>query len=644
MVSLKFVYTHLSKFSRFSSFILFVLMLATFALTTRASAQAVDPTCTGSPNPALCTRCKTDSGYFSANYDQCRIAVSGYNTTKLPKRLEETIVANNDCEKTGTFSSECFLERMISGTAANLVTGSVGGGVDANGNVTIGPAVDGVTYAYRTDGAVGTIISYTDKIIRPPASTGEYIAYLKDSVTNPLGTQPAYAQGLGFSSLSSVLGLWKIFRNVAYFFFVIIFLFVGFLIMFRSKIGGQAAVTVQQALPKIVVSLLLVTFSYAIVGLMVDIMYLIIYLMIGIFSSGSTGLSASSLTKIAFTDSIFANGLGLIGTTSTVSGLLKDIVVEVLQGLGWADFTALGVGLAVNLVALLVLSVALVVSLFRIFFGLLQAYVGIFFSVILAPIQLLLGAIPGQNTFGAWIKGIWTNLAVFPVVIFFIFAAHYFANQAKIAPYDAYNMNQNSLVQSLPLADGFPQANAQGLTPLQTGITTGAGGQIANAFLIFGILATLPKAMEIAKSVASGKFEFGDVGKNISEMVQSGRKSGITKALMQAPINAPVGAIAGGYAGGKVAGRGGAVAGALLGGFGATVSRAPVRASGPLLKGGLELGGKFITKQGAKYLETKAEDYELKQKGVKEEAGREADTASQKLAATTKVNPMLSEE
>src|SRR6185369_14276754 len=61
-----------------------------------------------------------------------------------------------------------------------------------------------------------------------------------------------------------------------------------------------------------------------------------------------------------------------------------------------------------------------------VFFALVQAYVGIFFSVIFAPIQLLIGALPGQNTFGAWIKGLLENMLVFPTLILLLFISYYF--------------------------------------------------------------------------------------------------------------------------------------------------------------------------------------------------------------------------
>ena len=52
--------------------------------------------------------------------------------------------------------------------------------------------------------------------------------------------------------------------------------------MFRAKINPQTVVTIQSAIPKAVVALILVTFSYAIAGLMIDLMYLLIGLIFGV--------------------------------------------------------------------------------------------------------------------------------------------------------------------------------------------------------------------------------------------------------------------------------------------------------------------------------------------------------------------------
>ncbi len=375
---------------------------------------------------------------------------------------------------------------------------------------------------------MGTVIDYSSKMYIPPATGSEYIAYVKESIQNPFGATPAYAQGLGFSSLRPVLNLWRLFRNLAYFFFVILFLIVGIMIALRKE-GGKTAITIQQALPKMVVSLLLITFSYAIAGFMIELMYLAIYLMIGVFSTPNSidnQLAWSNLSQIAFQRSIFENGANLFtSVANNVASNFAEMVADIMGSLQQSEAISQVVGIGAGLIMFLVIAVALLVNLFRIFFGLLKAYAGLFFSVIFAPIQLLIGAMPGQNTFGAWIQGILSNLLVFPTVIFFILIANYFT----------YHPDFNS----------SGEAGIGGFSPLQIGSNQGVGATMALAFLKFGLLAMLPQAMEIAKQLASGKFNI-DAGKAIGDFAKQGRPGAVLGAGL---IGAGAGAVIGGGTG-----------------------------------------------------------------------------------------------
>jgi hypothetical protein len=58
---------------------------------------------------------------------------------------------------------------------------------------------------------------------------------------------------------------------------------VGFMIMFRSKIGGQTLVTLGNFLPGVITSLILITFSFAIAGLLIDIGAIVTNLIAGIY-------------------------------------------------------------------------------------------------------------------------------------------------------------------------------------------------------------------------------------------------------------------------------------------------------------------------------------------------------------------------
>lgn len=85
--------------------------------------------------------------------------------------------------------------------------------------------------------------------------------------------EPA-VQSSGYNYLKDVVkldALWKVSISIVYVLFVVIFIVVGFMIMFRKNLGSNATVTISRALPNLIVSLVLVTFSFAIVGLVMDI-------------------------------------------------------------------------------------------------------------------------------------------------------------------------------------------------------------------------------------------------------------------------------------------------------------------------------------------------------------------------------------
>src|SRR3989344_8278758 len=153
-----------------------------------------------------------------------------------------------------------------------------------------GPAL--LTYFTQNSaiGMTGQLIA--GMMINQPAST-TYFAY--DFLQNAGFVEKAHAQGIGYSGLSPIIDLWKAFRNIAYVILVIVLVVIGFMIMFRMNINPQTVITVQNALPNIVISLLLITFSYAIAGLLIDLTYFLILLIVSLFYQAGGGANPSEL-------------------------------------------------------------------------------------------------------------------------------------------------------------------------------------------------------------------------------------------------------------------------------------------------------------------------------------------------------------
>lgn len=265
----------------------------------------------------------------------------------------------------------------------------------------------------------------------PPAS----LAYWINDVGQTLGfiVKPTYAQGIGFSGLSALLPVWKAFRNIAYLILAVVMIVIGFMVMLRKKIDPKTVVTVQNALPRIVITLILITFSYAIVGFLIDLMYLLILLVVAVVGPNIQGANLSEL-QAAFT----AGGAGEIGkiwwslkpiTPAGGWGIVAGIIGFILPGIGGiitAVIVALATGLAVSggslvgllsPILLLLLSLSLIVTFIRILFLLIGAYINIVISIIFGPLQLMLDAVPGGNGFASWLNNLVVNLLTFPIVI-----------------------------------------------------------------------------------------------------------------------------------------------------------------------------------------------------------------------------------
>jgi len=331
----------------------------------------------------------------------------------------------------------------------------------------------------------------------PPASGAYYLADLGQRLNI---VQPAYAQGIGFSGLRPLLPLWRASRNIAYIFFILIFIITGFAIMFRAKIDPQTVVTIQAAIPKVIIALVLVTFSYAIAGLMIDLMYLTIGLSLAAltkFANASLPRSIPAYYGLGFgdlwNDVWKASGKSLESAVGSYLPWLKGgmggaavmgAIIGAIVGTGILGPTALGAlagGGGVAILLLLIIAIIILYTIFRVFFTLLKSYVGIVISILIAPLQLMLSAIPGQNTFGPWIRNLLSNILVFPAVIIMLVLANILSG-----------ITGN--LWTPPLLGSFGEAT----------------GQAAGAILGFGIILMTPKVADIIKSMFEKKpFPYG---------------------------------------------------------------------------------------------------------------------------------------
>jgi len=339
----------------------------------------------------------------------------------------------------------------------------------------------------------------------PQATTGTYIADLMNSAGLNIA-RPVYAQGLGigFSSLDPILDTWKVFRNVAYLFYVILFLIIGFMIMFRQKISGQAAVTAQQALPNIIISLIAVTFSYAIAGLMIDLMYILMYLIIGLFPTQTFGNGTLNLRQIALDKDIF-NVVASLFTQGNLVGSAYQAVANTVKGLFNSQFAGAGeaLGAISGFSFIVVFSLAMLFGTFRLFFELLKTYISIVITIVLSPLALMLGALPGNNAFGSWLKTLIANLAIFPGILLILSLSFILIGNTSAA-------GENPVGGFLP-----PYLPGRG------------SGNAISLFLGLGVLLILPDlTAQIKKSLGGSGGVFEQFANNFTSSIEKGWKGG----------------------------------------------------------------------------------------------------------------------
>lgn len=337
------------------------------------------------------------------------------------------------------------------------------------------------TNAFKSSlmGQVSNLISMT--YINPPAS-GVY--WVTNTLQNAGFIPQSYAaEGMGFAMIKPLMNLWKIFRDIAYLVIVIILIAIGFMIMFRTKINPQTVISVENSLPKVVVALLLITFSFAIAGFLIDLMYLVIVIAIGILSNNNTYYDTSQtqnmflhsnlttlwdaivplpqdaknligLPRFAYVGDAFMAFLpenlnvGLHILTITAGVIFGSMAVfRLVQATGAVNvannwqFAGFGIGalpqLALSTILIptiviivyqlivnglgfvigFIVSLAIFGMICNIFFLLLKSYIQITISIIFSPIILLFEALPGNNNFSFWVKGLLGELVTFPIVI-----------------------------------------------------------------------------------------------------------------------------------------------------------------------------------------------------------------------------------
>lgn len=284
---------------------------------------------------------------------------------------------------------------------------------------------------YLFGGVASTTTNLIAKATEKPISGVQYLANIKDNLVG----KPAYAQnGTGFQGLQPILPLWRAFRNIVYLLSAVFFVILGIMIMFRLKINPQTVLTIQNAIPKVVTSLILVSFSYAIAGLLIDLSYVFQNVVLAtLFTATGTSFNSNlfppkyligttnsfaKLTDAGYWDVWRLVHLALPSWTINIGALLISTIIGLFT-------TNVAAGIISFAILKLIVAIIIVVFLSKFFFGILKTYISLLLKIILAPLEIGIGAIPGVKAgFSSWLNSFVAYLLVFPICLLFLVIAN----------------------------------------------------------------------------------------------------------------------------------------------------------------------------------------------------------------------------
>jgi len=390
----------------------------------------------------------------------------------------------------------------------------------------VNPRTGKIGYVENGGGVIGFMGRAIDSTLAPPVSSIQYVAYLKNNFGVVKSTYAAEGdekifnpcidsnRGVGFCSILPILDLWVAMRNIVYLILILIFIVIGVGIMLRIHIDPRTVMTVQNQIPKIIGGIIVISFSFAIAGFLIDVMWVTTYLFATILGT-ATGLESEKMINIVraanpidAANSI-ANG-GVIDIAAKASQALAELVSMAFQNQDMGVLDDL-IQPLVSAAAFFVFVIAIIVALMRLWVSLIITYVNLILDIVFAPFWILAGALPGSSLgMSGWFKDMLANLAVFPVAISFFILANFF-----VSAFSGNDLTQNRMAP-----------------PLLGGTNSSA----VAAIIGLGFLLMLPNLLSTTKAFFKApKVNFGDIMKPVG--VGSGVVFGAPKRFSSGVLN-----------------------------------------------------------------------------------------------------------
>ena len=324
--------------------------------------------------------------------------------------------------------------------------------------------------------------------------------YVRDKLSNIHLVQEAKAQiGVGFNAASGIGVLWTAIRNLTYFLLILAMVVMSFMIMFRVKLSPQTVISVQSAIPRLIIALILITFSYAIAGFMIDLMYVLIGLIAAIlqqselFSETWQGMYAALSGGFPFgVFGLMVVYLLLFGAAG--SAAFQDLLTVMEQIFG-GGFVMSFIWLIIYIIAI----IALLIVFIKIMWTLIKSFVSLLLLIAAGPLYILGGAI-GMGGIAGWLKAMLSNLIIYPTVgtmfaISFLFLA-------SAIPDGLLTDEVVGLIPFLPIRDALG-AGGGGWAPPYVVISSNL--RLIWLFASFVIITLIPNIAAIIKGAVSGR-------------------------------------------------------------------------------------------------------------------------------------------
>lgn len=244
----------------------------------------------------------------------------------------------------------------------------------------------------------------------PPIHLKEYI---RTALANNLLNNQVQAQTPGTDALLPVQAIWTRMRDVAYGLFVIVMIAIGIMIILQHSISPRVIVTFTNSLPRIILGLVLITFSFPLIALFIDVgavfgTQLILRITQGIFPELVSRFSG-----------------GIADTFSAAPGSLIGHFAAGLTGLQILSLPAL--------ILFVIFAIAAIVLAGLTIFRLIISYAWLIVYTVFSPILLLFGSLPGQEeNISNFFKNVAAKTLSFPVIFFLVLLGVGFAGTAYV--------------------------------------------------------------------------------------------------------------------------------------------------------------------------------------------------------------------